>query len=152
MGNSNSVLRAISVLSLEEILKLSSSEEEILAFEQVAGGEWSSAPQARRPSSPAKILSFPSPEKKANLARDLEPLPEEGESLDLEGLQELSLDFILSQRELWKRGVQSLGLATAIEEYLRQLQVISIKESSDEGKEKIRFITTQGLLINKKQN
>lgn len=152
MGNTNSVLRALSVLSLEEILKLSSSEEEILAFEQVAGGEWINAPQAKRSVTQAKILSFPTSHESGALVRDLEPLQEEGESGDFGGLNELSLDFILTQREFWKRGVESMGLAAAIEEYLRLLQVISIKESSEEGKEKIRFITTQGLLVDKKQN
>lgn len=148
MRKKNSILRALSVLSLDDILKLSSVDEEILAFEQVAGGEWLSAPEPRRPRTEAKVLTFASPEHVK--VKDLEPL-KEGEEAELGGLKELSLDFILTQRKLWKEGVSQFGLTSAIEKYLSQVQIISIKEKGHQGKERIRFIATQGLLVDKKQ-
>lgn len=148
MADSNSVLRALSVLSLEEILRLSSAEEEILAFEQVAGGEWITGPKCAPTG--AKVISFPE-RKKALSVTDLEPIIE-GEPADFEVLNELSLDFILTQRELWKKGGAQMGLVGAIDEYLQQVKVIAITEKVSDEKEKIRFITTQGLLINRKQS
>lgn len=145
-----SVLRALSILSLEDILQLSSLEEEIIAFKQVAGGEWVSAPAAKKPPPEARVLDFPNAGK-LKLA-DLEVLPEPGEEIGPEELSELSMDFILSQRTLWKEGVERLGLMAAIDCYLDQLQMISIKEKNSQGKEQIRFISTQGLLVNKKQS
>lgn len=153
MAKGNSLLRALSILSLEEILKLSSADKEILAFEQVAGGEWVGASPAkkRRPETMARVLSFPSSPKLQ--AKDLEPISVEGKTEDNQ-LNELSLDFILTQRKLWKQGVESMGLAGAVDEYIRHTQAISIKETSSEeqGKCKIRFISTQGLLVDKKQS
>jgi len=151
MGKANSILRALSILTLEDILKLSSLEEEILAFEQVAGAEWGQPVPVKRHSQEAKVLSFPTDHQGIKV-KDLEALREEGEESELGNLNELSMDFILSQRKLWKEGVKKLGLMTAVEEYLNHLQMISIKEESTEGKSRIRFISTQGLLINKKQS
>ena len=146
-----SVLRALSILTFEDILQLSSADEEIIAFQQVAGGEWVTAPAAvARPRPEAKILSFPA---SAQLrVKDLDCLPETGEEVELEVGGELSLDFILTQRTLWKEGVEKLGLTGAIDSYLQQLQMISIKEKNREGKDCIRFISTQGLLVNKKHS
>ncbi|MFA5582822.1 MAG: hypothetical protein WDA09_01295 [Bacteriovoracaceae bacterium] len=150
MGKSNSILRALSILTLEDILKLSSLEEEILAFEQVAGAEWSQPTPVKRCKEEAKVLSFPDPP--TTKIKDLEAFAEQGGEAQIGGLNELSMDFILSQRRLWKEGVKKLGLMTAVEEYLNHLQMISIKEESSEGKTRIRFISTRGLLINKKQS
>lgn len=144
MGKTNSVLRALSILTQEDILKLSSLDEEILAFAQVAGGEWSHPIPAKRQRSEARVLSFP--QQAQVKIKDIETLAEEGQELDLGDSRELSMDFILSQRKLWKEGVRKLGLMNAVDEYLNQLQLISIKE------ERIRFISTKGLLVNKKQS
>lgn len=145
-----SVLRALSILSLADILQLSAVEEEIVAFKQVAGGEWVSASEPPRKRPEGKILSFPSsPQLKV---KDLEALPLAGEEIAASGEGELTMDFILSQRRLWKEGVAKLGLLAAIDCYLNQVQIISIKEKNPEGKERIRFISTQGLLVNKKQS
>lgn len=123
-----------------------------MAFEQVAGGEWVGPVKKRhrQPTGLAKVIAFPGSNDVK--ARDLNPLnenvPSEGEALN-----ELSMDFILSQRSLWKKNVETMGLTAAIEEYLRQTQLVSIKvEDQDEKKSRIRFIATKGLLVDKDQS
>lgn len=151
MAVRNKVLRALSVLTAEDVAELASADEQLLAFAQVAGGEWSSSALSKvHKQEEAKILSFPT--ERLKKIQEMESfLPAREEVIEVVNLNELSMDFILCQRELWSHWVREVGTLKAIEGYVDQLKLISIKETVGEGKEQVRFIATKGILINKKQ-
>jgi hypothetical protein len=168
LQNSSFVLRALNILGLEEILKLS----EVLRIKQVplkkAAGEelvtWSETqeevPRSEpKPPSEAKVLAFPKKtikqfeeleseqreiiEAKAEARENLEKVPE--------GTLVMPSDVILWQREIMKDSDGAIQKIDAMKGYQRSTQMYMVKSKNIDGKEKIRFIATNGILINKKQ-
>lgn len=144
MASSNFVLRALRILGLEEMLKLS----EVLRVKQVplkkAAGEeliaWDEAPAAQvRPNSlpegEAKILPFP----------QKTPEPEVGPVVEEEE------DMLLWQREMARQSEETLLKLDAFKGYKKATEMYVVKTPTLEGKDKIRFAATEGVLINKKQ-
>ena len=157
MAKTTYVLQALKILGLEEMLKLS----EVLHVKQVplkkaAGGElivWDDADQKVGPKkSPAredaKILAFP--KKSIN---ELIPLQEEAPSKDDEAGSHnlLTSDVILWQRELAKQSGETSHKKEAVQGYKKSTEVYVVKTPTNEGKDKITFASTNGVLVNKKQ-
>lgn len=155
MAKSTFVLRALKILGLPEILKLS----EVLHAKQVplkkAAGEelivWDDdieiAPKKHQKEAPeAKVLPFPK-----KTISDLEPLPEES---NIESSEEdtslMSSDLVLWQREVIRHNGGKTKLE-AFKGYKKSTEIYVVKTHENEGKEKIRFASTNGVLINKKQ-
>lgn len=169
MQKTSFVLQALNILGPEVILKLS----EVLRIKQVplkkAAGEelvsWSEAPPPEELPKPkrvapteAKILPFPKTirqfeeleseqkeiiESKAESREKSEPLRE--------GARVMPSDIILWQREIMKDSDGAIQKIDAMKGYQRSTQMYMAKSKTIDGKEKIRFITTNGILINKKQ-
>lgn len=154
MAKSSYVLRALKILGLEEVLKLS----EVLNVRQVslkkAAGDdfivWDSTSvekvEVEKTEPLGKVLSFP---KKS--IHDLEKLPEENGSP-----QEIPENLIQSDLLLWQRDVGRskeipVHRKDAFNGYKRATEMYVVKESTVEGKSKIRFASTNGVLVNKKQ-
>lgn len=156
------VLKALKLLSLDEILKLATAVKvksgllKKAAGQELVSWEDSSAPQEAQvekntpPSSPdfkapADILPFRRPEKKE------EASPEESEGAK-EHTSLVSSEFILWHRELNKdAAVGPSQTKEAIKGYMKSTEMYVVKTPSSDGKDKIRFASTQGVLINKKQ-
>lgn len=155
MEKPSTVLRALRILELEEMLKLS----EVLHVKQVplkkaAGAElivWDDAESSsskKAPEEEAKILSFP-----RKRLSELAPIPEEKQQVkdDIPGLNSMATDGVLWQRELAKHNGEIIHKTSAIKGYKKSTEIYVVKTSSDEGKDKIRFAATNGILVNKKQ-
>ncbi len=156
MGNKPSpyVLRALCILGPEEILKLAHvlNREEV-SFKRASGDDvvvWkqekvSAKKQESQPRTEAKVLQFnrPSPaiEDKANKQED---------ETDSES-QIMSSEVILIQREIARETSAEGHKASAKSGYSRANEMYVVKSHSLDGKEKIRFASTNGVLINKKQ-
>jgi hypothetical protein len=156
------VLKALKLLSLDEILKLATAVkvksgllkkaagQELVSWEESSDPhevmtEKNSPPQKSDFKAPADILPFKRPEKK-----------EESLSEDCEGAKEhaslVSSEFILWHRELNKdAAVGPSQTKEAIKGYMKSTEMYVVKTPSSDGKDKIRFASTQGVLINKKQ-
>ncbi len=168
MQKTSFVLQALNILGLEEILKLS----EVLRVKQVplkkAAGEelvsWSEASQDEQakpkmpPSTEGKILPFPKTirqfeELESEKKEIIETKPntrEKSESLP-EGTLVMPSDVVLWQREIMKDSDGAIQKIDAMRGYQRSTQMYMAKSKTIDGKEKIRFIVTNGILINKKQ-
>lgn len=156
MAKSTYVLRALKILGLEEMLKLS----EVLHVKQVplkkAAGEelivWDDAPEKTEPvpsreSPQGKILSFPK-----KTINDLAPLPEHPEGVQEEEVPGfIGSDLVLWQREISRHSGDNIHKLDALKGYKKSTEMYVVKSSDKEGKDKIRFASTNGILVNKKQ-
>lgn len=154
MSKSTFVLRALKILGLEEMLKLS----QVLHVKQVplkkAAGEdlivWDDAPTISPKKSPqeeAKVLSFPK-----KTIHDLAPMPEEvPEQDDKDRPNFLTSDMVLWQREIAKTNGENVHKLDAFKGYKKSTEMYVVKTPTPEGKDKIRFASTNGVLVNKKQ-
>ena len=156
MAKSSYVLRALKILGLEEMLKLS----EVLHEKQVplkkAAGEdlvvWDDAvqkPQRPKVQGPGKVLEFP----KKNIS-SLAPLveaPDHKPVEDDEPSHLLNSEVVLWQREISKQSGEVVQKKDAFKGYQKATEMYVVKTPTPEGKDKIRFASTNGVLINKKQ-
>jgi hypothetical protein len=156
VAKSSFVLRALKILRLEEILKLS----EVLHVKQVplkkAAGDdlivWDDAalerPQRKIHENEGKVLSFPK-----KTLKELTPLIEESAEPDDE--REIpnfvTSDMVLRQRQIAKQSGQSVQKLDAFRGYKKSTEMYVVKTPTIEGKDKIRFASTNGVLVNKKQ-
>ena len=156
------VLKALKLLSLDEILKLATTVkvksgllkkaagQELVSWEESSEphevmAEKKSPPPSQDFKAPADILPFKRPEKKEDLTPE-----ESGGAKEHGGL--VSSEFILWHRELNKdAGVGPSQTKEAIKGYMKSTEMYVVKTPSSDGKDKIRFASTQGVLINKKQ-
>ncbi len=157
MSQSSNVLKSLRILGLEEMLKLS----QVLQVKQVplkkAAGEdlvvWDEAPEKKRHSPPqeAKLLEFP--KERSSSARPtplIEPeVSEEAEEKEVPFLY--SSEMMLWQRELSKESEALMSKKGATTGYKKATEMYVVKSQDREGKEKIRFASTNGVLVNKKQ-
>ncbi len=156
MAKTSYVLQALKILGLEEMLKLS----EVLHVKQVplkkaAGGElivWDDADQKVQPKAAphredAKVLAFP----KKTISQLL-PLQEEAPPKEEESTPNLvTSDVVLWQRELSKQSGETSHKMDAFKGYKKSTEIYIVKTPTNEGKDKIRFASTNGVLVNKKQ-
>jgi hypothetical protein len=155
LSKSTFVLRALKILGLDEMLKLS----QVLHVKQVplkkAAGEdlvvWDDAPvmaPRQQESTEAKVLSFPK-----KTIQDLAPLREENleKEDDKERPNFLTSDLVLWQREIAKSSGENVHKLDAFKGYKKSTEMYVVKTPTPEGKDKIRFASTNGVLVNKKQ-
>ena len=158
MSKSSFVIRALRILGLEEMLKLS----EVLQVRQVplkkaAGAElvaWDDAVEEVATSKPspvqqdAQVLPFPK-----RSIREIEPQvePEKAGEVESQGETLLSSDIVLWQRELTRQTGDNVQKLDAFKGYRKSTEMYVVKTQDFEGKSKIRFASTNGVLINKKQ-
>ena len=154
MSKSSFVLQALKILGLEEMLKLS----EVLHVKQVplqkAAGDdlvWDEAPNtsSKRIRAPedAKILAFPK-----KTIHDIAPMPDPvPESDDKERPNFLTSDLVLWQREIAKSSGETIQKMDAFKGYKKSTEMYVVKTPTPEGKDKIRFASTNGVLVNQKQ-
>lgn len=155
MSKSSFVLRALKILGLEEMLKLS----EVLHVKQVplkkAAGDdlvWDSTEPIQRPQrrihreEEAKVLEFPK-----KTIKDLAPVPEPVEAKDGDSPNLLDTDIVLWQREISRQTGDTFHRMDAFKGYRKSTEMYVVKTADVEGKDKIRFASTNGVLVNKKQ-
>lgn len=157
-SKSTFVLRALKILGLDEMLKLS----QVLHVKQVplkkAAGEelivWDDAPSevpstsSKKVEPEGKVLSFPK-----KTIQDLTPMPEENpeQDDDKERPNFLTSDMVLWQREIAKSSGENVHKLDAFKGYKKSTEMYVVKTPTPEGKDKIRFASTNGVLVNKKQ-
>lgn len=153
------ILRALGLLGLEEILNLSEvASEQKIPLKKAAGEDllaWSGPASKKKlrqePEEEARILSFP--KKSAHDFGELEdpnrpqPAKDDGEKPSL-----VSSDMLLWQREISKETGGAIKRVDAVSGYQKSTQMYVIKTESPEGKQRIRFASTDGVLVNKKQS
>lgn len=152
------VLQALKIFGLEEMLKLSEVlKVKSTRMKKAAGEElivWSDEPE--KPSATAvpaqesdNVLQF-----KRQPAEQLQPIPDPQASPGVpqeDGPNFYSSEFMLWQRELSKDAGVPLLKKEAVKGYSRATEMYVVKSPGDQGKEKIRFASTNGVLVNKKQ-
>lgn len=156
MPKNSFVLQALKILGLEDILKLS----EVLHVKQVplkkAAGEelivWDEdAPDKvfqKAPREEGKVLSFP----KKTAVQDLTAFTPEPEIPK----EELAPSFVTSDLVLWQREIsrdagENIVKLDAFKGYKKANEMYVVKTKMAEGKDKMRFASTNGVLVNKKQ-
>ena len=157
MSKSHYVLRALKILGLEEMLNLSQVLQKQVPLKKAAGEElmvWDEAqPEAPKRSlkePEARVLEFP----KKNLKQITQevgledPAQPEGEP---EASHVLSSEMILLQREITKNTGETVQKIDAFKGYRKSTEMYVVKTPTIDGKDKIRFASTNGVLINKKQ-
>lgn len=153
------VLKALSILSLEQILKLTKvlklnqGQLKKAAGEELISWDDTPSPKQEMPSGqPDNVI--PITVKKSGLpsiemppsAEDVSKKKEEEESLNL-----LASDVILWQREIARDTGEAVHKMGAAKGYKKATEMYVVKTKTEEGKEKIRFASTDGVLVNKKQ-
>lgn len=153
------VLRALRVFGLEEMLNLAEARRVKNTLMKKAAGEelvvWDDVaePVSKSKPHPPEVNDNVLPFQKKTSVYEVEALPDpslkdssgEGES------SLLSSDFILWQRELTKDSGAPLAKKEAVKGYSKATEMYVVKTPDIEGKEKIRFASTNGVLVNKKQ-
>lgn len=156
MGNKPSpyVLRALCILGPEEILKLAHvlNREEV-SFKKASGDDvvfWKQERSGAKkkesgPKNEAKILHF---------TRPTPVIEERSQNIPIESSDDsniLSSEVILIQREITRETSNESHKAAAKSGYSRANEMYVVKSKEIDGKQKIRFASTNGVLINKKQ-
>jgi hypothetical protein len=155
LSDTSFVLRALKILGLEDMQKLSA----VLHVKQVplkkaAGGElivWDETEE--KPAKPAhrqeeaKILNFPK-----KTITDLAPMPEEANATEEgEPVSLIHSDVVLWQREISRQSGEVVQKQDAFKGYQKSTEMYVVKTPTPEGKDRIRFAATNGILVNKKQ-
>jgi hypothetical protein len=143
------VFQALGLLGLEEILKLSEVHQtKKVALKKAAGGElisWDEpvAPAPKKAQQEeAKVLIFPKTPQVEEEKLEV-PHPDQPHIVPSE--------LHLWQRELTKDSDSSIQKLDAFKGYKRSTEMYVVKSSTVDGKDKIRFASTEGILVDKKQ-
>ncbi len=150
------VLQALNILSLETILKLTKvirlkhGQLKKAAGEELVSWEQETAPI---PQPEGKVLQMGKRTTGGLAPLEVPPSDEEikkqKEEEDRPNL--LTSDVILWQREITRETGEAVHKMDAVKGYRKSTEMYVVKTMSDEGKEKIRFASTDGILVNKKQ-
>lgn len=158
MSNSY-VMKALRIFSFEEMLNLSQSAlVRPIQLKKAAGEDlvfWSDASdeevseKEKEAEMPDNVLSF---------KKDFRPIEEEITSdqkqpqkkSDEQVSHIISTDFVLLNREMAKESASSVKKEAA-RGYARATEMYVVKSANIEGSESIRFASTNGVLVDKKQ-
>ena len=145
------VLQALRIFSLEEMLNLSQARKVKTNMLKKAAGEdlilWNDASEKVTSKNEDNVLAF----KKTNSYTQEILKPETESKTEEESSSTVSTtDFLLWQRELIK-DTSTPSKKDAFKGYGRATEMYVVKSATPEGKEKIRFASTRGVLVNKKQ-
>jgi hypothetical protein len=154
------VLRALKILGLEEIVRLSQVLKVKPAMMKKAAGQelvsWSDASDQAEvhqvPDSPplATILPFKKEQPRREPEQNSTP-NDPAQSTEVEIPNLVSSEFMLWQRELTKDVSSPLMSKEAVKGYSKSTEMYVVKTPSADGTDKIRFASTKGVLVNKKQ-
>lgn len=152
------VLRALRIFGQEEMLKLSQlALVQPFMLKKAAGDGlvfWSDAPEDEAESKPlpemtGKVLAF-----KKDFEPPVDKLPQDKnpkrEAFEEETNHILTTEFVLLNRAMAKDSAVSVK-KDAAKGYARATEMYVIKTSNIEGTERIRFASTNGVLVDKKQ-
>ncbi len=157
MAKSSFVLRALNLLGLDDILKLSeilhvkqiirqkAAGEELIVWEESEVSTPQAPPVAKPTEAEAKVLEFPAFKKHIP-----EKTVAEGEESE-EASTLVSSDLVMWQRELGRQTGERLHKRDAFKGYNRSTEMLVASDTSSEGKPKSRIVATNGVLVNKKQ-
>lgn len=155
------VLKALRIFGLEEMLKLSQSALVKPVMMKKAAGEdlivWSDASEGEaNAKAPEEKLAVVLPFKKqlSDFAKISEPVSESdhlNDSTPESSSPIYSSEFMLWNKELVKESSVPVLKKEAVKEYARSAEMYVVKTSTVEGKDKIRFASTNGVLVDKKQ-
>jgi hypothetical protein len=155
------VLQALNILGPDEILKLSevlhakqintkkAAGEELLVWEHETTEDQSPS-RGHANDQESKVLDFPV----KKTIRDLDYFKETTETKPVEEAPApgiMTSDLLFWQRELAKHTGEGMRKADAFKGYSKSTEMYVVKSPLNEGKEKIRFAATNGVLVNKKQ-
>lgn len=155
------VQNALRIIGLEEILKLSRAAlVKPVMLKKVAGEDlvvWddASGPAEQTPVAAdpvlAKVLPFKKPISEFEQVIDSRPLAGEAIKPTEPQINIQSTELMLWGRELGKDLSDPAFKKNGAKEYAKSSDVYIVKTSAVEGKEKFRFASTNGVLVNKKQ-
>lgn len=150
MSKSSFVIRALSLLGLNEILGLSNVK---IPMKKAVGEEilfWDDdfeANHSKHQPEEATVLSFP--KKTINQIELMQPSSSGEEGLSSTGI--VASELLLLQREISKHSGEHGQKLEAFKGYRKSTEMYVVKTPSEDGKDKIRFAATDGILVNKKQ-
>lgn len=133
------------MLQVKQVPLKKAAGEELIAWDE------SPAPIPKKAvrESEAKVLEFPKKNSQFVPPEELEdPAKLEGES---DSSHVLSSELILWQREISRNTGDSVHKLDAFKGYRKSTEMYVVKTPTLDGKDKIRFASTNGVLINKKQ-
>lgn len=155
-SSSDLVIKALKIFTMDQMFQLASHGEvqKVVATKKVSGGDefvvWSDGPppvhEEERPKPrevEAKVIPFPG----RNFIQ--EPKQEESEQPEDESHFYHS-DFIINQMQVTRDIGEDLLKREAFKGYKKSTEMYIVKESTIDGKDKIRFASTSGVLVNKK--
>lgn len=153
MAKSSFVLKALKILGLKDIQKLfevllvkqaplkKAAGEELIGWDEAIDNSFQKAPKEE-----AKILSFPK-----KTIQDMATLEPEAPATDEPTPNLLTSDLILWQREISRDAGENSGKLDAFKGYKKANEMYVVKTKTVEGKDKIHFASTNGVLVDKKQ-
>lgn len=137
------------MLKLSEVLHAKQG-----SFKKAAGEDlvvWNDAPPEyhQEPKKDAEIIPFP----KNNSINELPAFQayQEHPKKEEPGSSIITSDLVLWQREVSRSSDAGSHKLDAFKGYSRSTEMYVVKSSTSEGEEKIRFASTNGVLVNKKQ-
>lgn len=153
------VLQALKVVGWEDIQRMTAvthiqtplkkaAGEELIFWEDTPVEQVSKAPQGGE----GKVIpftqraAFKESESLKSLTEPPPPPPKEEHDPNV-----VSADTVIWQREMAKRSEKSLHKNEAMKGYKKSAEMYVVKTQDEEGKEKIKFASTRGILVNKKQ-
>jgi hypothetical protein len=149
---SSAVLKAFTIIGPEEILKL--SEASHTGHGKMVSGDsfvhWEEEPSHDEDKGPAKEADvIPFPQKKHQFTAMEEPLPADAKAEHIPSF--INTDLALMQREMARDAEEALTRMSAKKGYKSATEMFVIKTKDVEGKSKMRFASTHGVLVDKKQ-
>jgi hypothetical protein len=144
------VFQALSLLGPEEILNLTRVLlQSKVVFKKAAGAESVLIPNvpidSSAPKAEAKVLSFPVPKE------PLKDPPPENKKVDDQSSRGLGgSDLLLWQNDA-KKDSGGAQKREALKKYQKTTQTFAVKSEDTDGKTKLRFADTNGVLVDKKQ-
>ncbi len=161
MAKTSFVLRALNLLGLEDILNLSeilhvkqivrkkAAGEELIVWEETEDTVHTKPLNLKAPDQDAKILDFP------KVATQLPHTPAQISPSDSEQGEEtyalMPSELVMWQRELGRQTGERQHKRDAFNGYSKATEMFVAKDTGAEGKPKNRVVSTNGVLVNKKQ-
>jgi hypothetical protein len=159
----SNVLKALRIFSLEEMLSLSQAANIKPVLMKKAAGEdllaWTDAPSVAverhaKGSEERQGVVLPFKSKVTDSSKISESAPVVGDTEQGQG--ELPSSLFSTESMLWSKELSRDSSAPtlkkdAAKEYARSAEMYVVKTTTIEGKDKIRFASTNGVLVDKKQ-
>lgn len=150
------MLKALKILGLEEMHKLASFHQtKKIQFKKAAGEElilWDDLPELPYESTKkneATVLPFP--KTTTHQTEGVKPGPTEHAQSSAENVACMPVDILLWQRDVVRHTGENNQKLDAFKGYKKASEMYVVKSLDEDGKDRIRFASTNGVLVNKKQ-